>query len=249
MEKRSDGTFKLTIWELSKAVSNAKYRMSAAQRKLRRRVRCGVSADGQGKSLNQRINEGKSKSGARAESLRPEGDADEPMSEGEKWCLTEGELRELSADRRAEYDAYCDRIQREREERDEEELAEELRSGKFNWGCKLCNTVNPAWKSECAGSERVEGKFRRRACPGTQAMSFDGSEDPLLPPRATKSGGKTVWSRYDIRERIKHSGTRKAYERLHVYKELVMRDPEGACLLYTSPSPRDVEESRMPSSA
>ena len=25
--------------------------------------------------------------------------------------------------------------------------------------------------------------------------------------------------------------------------------PPGACLLYTSPSPRDVEESRMPSSA
>ena len=25
--------------------------------------------------------------------------------------------------------------------------------------------------------------------------------------------------------------------------------PNGACLLYTSPSPRDVEESRMPSSA
>ena len=26
-------------------------------------------------------------------------------------------------------------------------------------------------------------------------------------------------------------------------------DPYGFCLLYTSPSPRDVEESRMPSSA
>ena len=26
-------------------------------------------------------------------------------------------------------------------------------------------------------------------------------------------------------------------------------DPDKACLLYTSPSPRDVEESRMPSSA
>ena len=26
-------------------------------------------------------------------------------------------------------------------------------------------------------------------------------------------------------------------------------DAEGTCLLYTSPSPRDVEESRMPSSA
>ena len=30
---------------------------------------------------------------------------------------------------------------------------------------------------------------------------------------------------------------------------LKMRSTWGACLLYTSPSPRDVEESRMPSSA
>ena len=30
---------------------------------------------------------------------------------------------------------------------------------------------------------------------------------------------------------------------------LSLQTPRGACLLYTSPSPRDVEESRMPSSA
>ena len=101
-EKRKDGTYKLTVWEVSKAVSHAKYQMSEAQRKLRRRVRCGVPADGKGKSLNQRVNEGKSKGGPRAESLRPEGETDEPMSEGEEWCLSEGELRALPADRRAE---------------------------------------------------------------------------------------------------------------------------------------------------
>ena len=35
------------------------------------------------------------------------------------------------------------------------------------------------------------------------------------------------------------------------YDELVNKfgDPTYTCLLYTSPSPRDVEESRMPSSA
>ena len=32
-------------------------------------------------------------------------------------------------------------------------------------------------------------------------------------------------------------------------KGSIMRLGERACLLYTSPSPRDVEESRMPSSA
>ena len=39
-------------------------------------------------------------------------------------------------------------------------------------------------------------------------------------------------------------GGRKGEERTYYSRELV-----GACLLYTSPSPRDVEESRMPSSA
>ena len=34
----------------------------------------------------------------------------------------------------------------------------------------------------------------------------------------------------------------------HIFKQGAMVIP-GACLLYTSPSPRDVEESRMPSSA
>ena len=31
--------------------------------------------------------------------------------------------------------------------------------------------------------------------------------------------------------------------------DLLCTDPPYGCLLYTSPSPRDVEESRMPSSA
>ena len=36
----------------------------------------------------------------------------------------------------------------------------------------------------------------------------------------------------------------------HQFEQLtVMGDDEYRCLLYTSPSPRDVEESRMPSSA
>ena len=33
----------------------------------------------------------------------------------------------------------------------------------------------------------------------------------------------------------------------HMY--FTLKDDTGSCLLYTSPSPRDVEESRMPSSA
>ena len=34
-----------------------------------------------------------------------------------------------------------------------------------------------------------------------------------------------------------------------MYAELVKAYKEGSCLLYTSPSPRDTERSRMPSSA
>ena len=35
----------------------------------------------------------------------------------------------------------------------------------------------------------------------------------------------------------------------HPKHELILRNLAWSCLLYTSPSPRDVEESRMPSSA
>ena len=33
------------------------------------------------------------------------------------------------------------------------------------------------------------------------------------------------------------------------FQSIIFWGPPGVCLLYTSPSPRDVEESRMPSSA
>jgi len=39
------------------------------------------------------------------------------------------------------------------------------------------------------------------------------------------------------------------YERVYLVRSLVATREIGFCLLYTSPSPRDVEESRMPSSA
>ena len=38
-------------------------------------------------------------------------------------------------------------------------------------------------------------------------------------------------------------------EILSKYKSIAMVGVSNDCLLYTSPSPRDVEESRMPSSA
>ena len=41
---------------------------------------------------------------------------------------------------------------------------------------------------------------------------------------------------------------RKAKENIY-FDEMYTSDHDQICLLYTSPSPRDVEESRMPSSA
>ena len=43
--------------------------------------------------------------------------------------------------------------------------------------------------------------------------------------------------------------TRRLYYEDVYKKEFIATVVECSCLLYTSPSPRDVEESRMPSSA
>ena len=82
-----------------------------------------------------------------------------------------------------------------------------------------------------------------------------------------KKGGNTG---YDISRPLNRvrdffiikSGSFRMEEKMQVYEELVargliaqvtneeeIRDMVNNCLLYTSPSPRDVEESRMPSSA
>ena len=42
---------------------------------------------------------------------------------------------------------------------------------------------------------------------------------------------------------------RSAWNKGHVSHKKKTSQGNGSCLLYTSPSPRDVEESRMPSSA
>ena len=54
--------------------------------------------------------------------------------------------------------------------------------------------------------------------------------------------GDCVARRDEAGERHQHA------ERLHVLIDEVLRET-GTCLLYTSPSPRDLSTSRMPSSA
>ena len=68
--------------------------------------------------------------------------------------------------------------------------------------------------------DKKRGVFVCRKC---------GYEEPLDPEAASK---------YKITQKIKH-------ER----EDIPVIEQDVACLLYTSPSPRDVEESRMPSSA
>ena len=51
-----------------------------------------------------------------------------------------------------------------------------------------------------------------------------------------------------LKEGKKHLAQRIIYQAFDIIKEKTGEEPL-TCLLYTSPSPRDVEESRMPSSA
>ena len=52
-----------------------------------------------------------------------------------------------------------------------------------------------------------------------------------------------------IETMYKYSGVGLAASQVGILKRVVVMDCSEDCLLYTSPSPRDVEESRMPSSA
>ena len=66
-----------------------------------------------------------------------------------------------------------------------------------------------------------------------------------------KSSSKTISPVIDSLLELNSGGTEKFLLRW-LNKELWFRKSDGlvvTCLLYTSPSPRDVEESRMPSSA
>ena len=60
--------------------------------------------------------------------------------------------------------------------------------------------------------------------------------------------GVTALQKHLVRVKLEHAEREAALER--TVAELKGENDElKACLLYTSPSPRDVEESRMPSSA
>ena len=58
-----------------------------------------------------------------------------------------------------------------------------------------------------------------------------------------------IWWNHKVQELRDAERFEDAYALLQEFDVITSRSLEGSCLLYTSPSPRDVEESRMPSSA
>ena len=70
---------------------------------------------------------------------------------------------------------------------------------------------------------------------------------PLAPNERT--GHRLVLDLFDVGSEGEDSQDVKSVEQLSDRRDIVVAIDAGHCLLYTSPSPRDVEESRMPSSA
>ena len=88
---------------------------------------------------------------------------------------------------------------------------------------------------------------------GTTLATSDPAKNLTPPAYATEQartfvGAKTVTTRR--RERGKWVTSTKSVGGTGIYhKTVVNPSPNGSCLLYTSPSPRDKRQSRMPSSA
>ena len=60
----------------------------------------------------------------------------------------------------------------------------------------------------------------------------------------------TLGQQFDIEQRSRDINSMTDVKQLQeISKDLLLAWQQEICLLYTSPSPRDVEESRMPSSA
>ena len=92
--------------------------------------------------------------------------------------------------------------------------------------CPFCGNIDTQVKDSRPAEDHVAIR-RRRFC--------------------TDCGGRfTTYERVQLRDLvvIKSNGKREDFDR-----DKLERSIRIACLLYTSPSPRDVEESRMPSSA
>ena len=68
---------------------------------------------------------------------------------------------------------------------------------------------------------------------------------PYAKIKAHQNGGKYIWAK----AKVKAPPMRLAFDYNENEDEKTGRKKYDICLLYTSPSPRDVEESRMPSSA
>ena len=81
-------------------------------------------------------------------------------------------------------------------------------------------------------------------------LIFFGSPEFALPPLKTLYlGGYEIVGVYTQEPKKKSRGMKELKTPVHLWAESQLLPVYFPCLLYTSPSPRDVEESRMPSSA
>ena len=80
-------------------------------------------------------------------------DTEGNTSEDSQWCLSEDELRNMSAERKAEHDAFEARRRLEREAKDEEQMSNCY--GKFSWKCTVSGTNNAAIHHKCQGTVKA----------------------------------------------------------------------------------------------
>ena len=124
--------------------------------------------------------------------------------------------------------------------------------------------MHPRERQQARFKEWRASKAAERAKKIANAQETGGGQNPEQPASPTRNGpSNTVVYKYPLK-RIDATGD---YLRIQIFEQLRQDDIFGLkgkffnstqndkggfdydCLLYTSPSPRDVEESRMPSSA
>ena len=212
----------MAYWQVSQAQRESEQKLKKATAKARQRAIGGLSSL-DGKSLTQRINEEKRTGAACAALIDSHRDSWTEISEEDRWCVTREELRNMSQEQREEFDAAEKRRAAKRAEQEERDFA--ACHGKYSWICSQCQTVNPACVHLCRGSERVKGEdgfVRYKTCGAVQGENFGG-----LAVRASVSmDTKMTWTKYDIKDRTKYSGTRLSRVRAKAFRALEKCDTD-----------------------
>ena len=104
------------------------------------------------------------------------------------------------------------------------------------WKCHKCHTIVPEPRVRCSAC---------RSWKGGQRKPYTKSRSKAAQKRKEREANETLSILAEEAAEKRAAQDRRNKER---FLELVREQKEG-CLLYTSPSPRDLSTSRMPSSA